>query len=1027
MKHLAVWATLLLAAASVAWFFLGDTLGLGSSGAQTAIDGDDDETLLEGTDDVRLSAKGASPSSPSPERTTASGDPMALGGLVVRGRCVDERRMPVAATVTVRFMGGRVVDATAGSDGRFAVALGETPGATQGQGTVYARTDGGLAALHSFWGTMAPATGAADAQEMSAGVVVLRPGQILSVQVTNAAEPVPNADVASFGSGTWGNRALLFEGRADEHGSLTLPLLPPGRVVVLAGGVAGAGRGQASVHVPVADETKPVVVELTQERVVQVEVVDKQSGDPVVGAVLRVGDPYGTPPPGGVGYLPAPVVAPTDSQGRTAIHGIGTGPQESLQVRVEASGYPHMAAQRAGPWSRFNFGSVKAEQDELRIELERTRSTTFPIAPGDVPAPPDGSTLAVKIAAWGLSTGDPASLATAAVRDGHLVIDGLNPGTVQGTVRAPDGRAATFVAPKGKTEGKPVTFVAAHALTVRLLKADGAPASGRHVTLRSRGNFRPGESVTTNEDGEATFPPATTKVGTVVLLAARPSNWWSGVPLGEVKLEAQKEPVVFTLPDERALTLRVRLDGQAGLPSTYWLRVGGQYVPADAIDEVPERGELHVDAALPDGDKPLPVALSAQGYLQVAVEVARTDLGKPVELALQPSATIIARYTKPTDGRFNLGLQVWDEQTSVWSRASAGRSNSWRPGGAQQEENTRRFEGLKAGRYRVIEWHSRLTSDPVDLALRAPPAEVFLDLSVLTHTEGRVVVPAGYEASRATVQRADASDNAGMLRWTGRARVGKDAAFKMRCVRGEPLRLTVKHPLLVPAPDGGTVSARGGATNVVLRLVAGPEIRFRVAGMDLTQPPAPARARERVPLVVPPPLPPGVRSGGTIVTYRIFAPGAYDTALEQGAASVRDGSLVIGGLTAGRYTLMLERADFAPRLYENLELPQGAAKDLGVIDFSKGSTLTVRLEVAPDKPVPSVLVSAQALDGPSYRRTKRGSEAEVSLGALGAGRFQLLVRRREIGMGRRNVVTLLDTEITLDGSNDLAVGVPINK
>ena len=96
-----IWLVLLAAMGAVVWFFLGDSLGLGSERAADA-ERSNATTLVEGDDSVTLSAQGggaANADGTAGASDAPTGDPMALGGFVVRGRLVNETRHPVAGTV----------------------------------------------------------------------------------------------------------------------------------------------------------------------------------------------------------------------------------------------------------------------------------------------------------------------------------------------------------------------------------------------------------------------------------------------------------------------------------------------------------------------------------------------------------------------------------------------------------------------------------------------------------------------------------------------------------------------------------------------------------------------------------------------------------------------------------------------------------------------------------------------------------------------------------------------------------------
>ena len=566
MRNAWLWIVLVVALGAVAWFFFGDSLGVGP-GPDPADDLSlDDSDLVDGTDAVTLAAKGtAAKSADAMKGATdkAQQDALARGGLIIRGRCVDEARHPRQTTVVVSIPGCDVVETTTGTDGRFAVAVGELEMAGgQLRGTVHATTEDDLIGFHLFWLWPVP-----DMEESDAGVVVLGKGEPLSVRVTNAGAAVPNARVALFGSGNWGNRALMSEDVTDEHGLLSFPLVPIGSVTVFAGGPLGTGRGQTDSTLPRADAAKPLEIELTEERVLDVEVVDKETGDPVVGAQLRVTDTLAQFPPLGPGYRPLPAVMVTNEQGHALVRGLSSRKGERVRIAVVADGYP--AGIGRGIARGTNTKYIKAGVTEVRFELAKLRTVTFPIKAGDVAPPPEGSTLTVEQRNWGPVGGQPGTM-TATVQSGQVVIEGMPARSMSGAVVAPDGSIATFRVQAGKDEGGELTFARGYRLHVRVLQADGAPLVGRRVTFQGRGGGRFSGGEKTDENGEALLPPSRFSKGEIRVFQDA-MQWWSAITVDTVDLTTQEGIHVVTMPLETKLTVSLRLDGKARLPARYWL------------------------------------------------------------------------------------------------------------------------------------------------------------------------------------------------------------------------------------------------------------------------------------------------------------------------------------------------------------------------------------------------------------------------------------------------------------------------
>ena len=1017
-----VWLVLVLVAAvaAAAWFFLGDSLGLGN-GTRPDEDFSHDANLVVGDDAVTLAASGTGSTKTQDADSEAAGqanaDPMARGGLVLRGRVVNETRHPVEAAVDVSLAGGEPVHATTGADGRFEVALGDPPsGTVQLRSVIVARGPNDLIALHNHW------IWNAQVEETDAGVIVLRKGQPLSVRVMHAGASVPGARVAVFGAGNWGNQALFAEATADEDGRLDIPLVPQGAAHVHAAGGPGTGRGEAKVTIPRGDTSSPLEVDLADERIVDVEVVDKETGDPVAGAKILLGDSRASPPPSGPGYRPELDVPATDEQGRTQIRGLSASDKSRLRLAVVAEGYPH-AATAWGGRGRINEKRIKATETDVRIELVKMRTVTFPIKAGDAGVPTDGAELTVSERNFGPMTG--ASAAVASIRDGELVIENLRPARVNGAVSTKDGLMANFSAPSNKDEGSPVTFVKGSSLHVRLLTKAGEPAPDTSLALQARQGWKLVGPVTTDENGEVRFPATDMKVANLKVMQDA-AQWWNAVTVDTIDLTKQKGICVVTMPDESKLTVALRLDGKARLPTTYWLTLGNRYIAPSNIEERPDAGELVVSLRMEDGEKPINVSMTADGHLPASKEVAREDLGKPIVLELKPSATFIVRYTKPESGRFNLRAQRWKPEEEKWVNAW-GNNNFRSP--RPPEENTQRFEGMDAGRYRILEQQSRMTSEPFDVELGAPPTEVYMDLSVLTFTEGRIELPDGYNVRQARVSKETGSQDRGR----GTA-ARKDGTFQLRSVRGEPLELTVTHPLLVAAKTGGIAKTKGGAQNVVLRLEPGSEVQFKVAGLDLKGSRGPVSDEERMAMerVL-------VESGGdgpiafsgrgrVPVSFRVYRGGTLSgDPLRRGTPIAEEGVLRIGGLEPGTYSFFMERSGFAPKRMVGVELGKGV-KDLGTIAFSEGSKIKVTL-VSPDgKPLPNAWGRLRCLGTPTYNRSAHNrGKPELQFSGLGAGRFQLAVTvqgTNPYGPGGDGG-KIFDKEVAVDGSNDMAITVEV--
>src|SRR5439155_15164025 len=97
---------------------------------------------------------------------------------------------------------------------------------------------------------------------------------------------------------------------------------------------------------------------------------------------------------------------------------------------------------------------VAADATSVTVPLVRRRRTVWPVEPGDVAAPPDGTVLVLR-AQVGSGIGAPAS--TAVMERGQVVVEGVAPGRCAAVAFAPSGvQAYLWCGPSGP---KPAKFV----------------------------------------------------------------------------------------------------------------------------------------------------------------------------------------------------------------------------------------------------------------------------------------------------------------------------------------------------------------------------------------------------------------------------------------------------------------------------------------------------------------------------------------------------------------------------------------
>jgi hypothetical protein len=206
---------------------------------------------------------------------------------------------------------------------------------------------------------------------------------------------------------------------------------------------------------------------------------------------------------------------------------------------------------------------------------------------------------------------------------------------------------------------------------------------------------------------------------------------------------------------------------------------------------------------------------------QVALE--RTDLAHR------------ARPRRPEEGRVSILPQHQDAQGAVGHRARD-RIVQW-PEPPQRPDGSYLFPGVTRGRWRVLDERSGASSEPIEVVGVSAPVEVSLDLS---RSNGPAVAsswttPPSWRASDIRVlDSASGADkelgDRGASRPRGRTHATERSAS--RCQGTARSRSLPGNPWLVPDPEQGSIVLRGGKENLVLRLVAGDELRIPLANVN---------------------------------------------------------------------------------------------------------------------------------------------------------------------------------------------------
>lgn len=360
--------------------------------------------------------------------------------------------------------------------------------------------------------------------------------------------------------------------------------------------------------------------------------------------------------------------------------------------------------------------------------------------------------------------------------------------------------------------------------------------------------------------------------------------------------------------------------------------------------------------------------VSAPGFAPARAELDLTAPEPFAEVTLSRTAVLVVRVVPPPDGSYyQLEPQRMDERSGEWGLPSelfGYRGLSW-PNGP---DGTFLLAGITPGRWRVLDRRSGIASSEVEVAPGDARVEVLLDLGGTAWVEGRVEAPDPAELAWARVLvLTDGEPAPPSKALPGEPLPGAHVSrgrFRVQVPSDREVTLRVWHPWLAPDPEAGEVRVRGARSGVVLRLVAGDELRL--------------------------PLP---ELGSRVRELRIarYAAGAAPegTPLEWHRAPL-EGGVLRCGLPRGRWSLLVDPLrDFAPLLLRDVEI--AGRTELPPPALDPGSRLVVRVLVPEDRDPPRIFVSAVRLDEPVYIRTVNSEgEARVVLTGLGPGRFRVL-------------------------------------
>ncbi len=886
--------------------------------------------------------------------------------IVVKGRVVHANGSPAAdATVKAWCIQRHVEPTQTDANGRYRLELGAPP-----------RTLGQALAIHAIArdgtaGTIDQKLWVGSPPSITAKPIVLRRARTLRVRVVKQGSPVPYARVvlSSLIFSTWTPRC---ERIADANGDARfVGLAKPGWRIDASS--PDGGRGTAICAVPIDPDERVKVDVHSANRSLRVRVLDQETKEPIAGAVIEVlerrkGYVKGT----ATHYAPAPHIPPTDDDGRTAIHHLD--PRASIALVAHVRGRAPSAAPNPTYIDYFKIDSAPAIPMDARdvvLHVPTPKEVNWPVSgAGGGVVPPDGTPITLHSRSV---FGSAHLLAPIDIRmrDGRLccTLPLLPSQPYVGVARTSNGQIATVTLPVGTTEGPDVTFFAAGEVRVVLHYADGHPACGARVQLNGR-------VVNTNDDGEAQFgdlPDGTYAALLVPTHATKMDEWEQQNILGTVTLTQGGEGrIEATVARARDVHLTLKREGEPFLPPGLSLAIDNTELTQYERTQDPGTVRFSVRPDALTNVARFLVSSPNMGSRQVELHAEDGHQALHHELEIEPAAPVRIRVRPPADKRFRVELQRWDTDRKQWRREGWNPLHPWPQHYLLPE--VLEWQGVRAGRCRVVDQDSGVHTREFQFDPAHPPDEVILDLQDVIEIEGSVEVPNGHDVKKTFLGVQGRAPRALPFGQKGGLEVADDGSFTLRCKRGAKFALVVEHPALLLAEGGTRMEVRADETPK-LRLVAGAQAWFTLH--PATRPGADSRNRHA-------PLHLHVwRHGNTDETPRSYF--------------FRPVSSVVrfGGLTPGRYDVLIDLAPWAPLRLDGVKL-EGAISDLGKVRLPVGASIEVTLVMLKETRTFPVELLSKSLASPSTVRSVRCDPGEpVILQGLSIGQHNLMLCRTD--------------------------------
>lgn len=565
----------------------------------------------------------------------------------------------------------------------------------------------------------------------------------------------------------------------------------------------------------------------------------------------------------------------------------------------------------------------------------------------------------------------------------------------QGEALGPEQTVARLFCPLDANEGTPTKFVRACNITVVVLKPDGAPAPGVNVGIFNQGNNPMGKA-TTDGEGVARLEMLEGQLAELYVLGT--SDFDRKEQIGTIDLRKGDLRIEHTLMGRRLFELRVVVDGKPALPEGRQVGIGA------AMDQVAidaEQGLMTGSVALRPGARKITASCGAPGYLRETAEIDVPAGDEPIRhtFTLRRGPELrVHEIGKPPE-RFVFELER--QEGPYWQPVDSKRVMP-RPERRPASDGWT-YAGLYPGTYRIRALGGT-TSGPVTLAAGGPPADLTLDYTKIAAIRGKVEMPEGGAINEAYLQLEGEGIETDVFNpnWSQPIRPSyKDGTFEIFIPGDRKVSLSVRHQRFAPHPERGRFETVTGAEGVVLVLVQGPSVRFRVPQYF-------AKYAERFEK-----NPKWQRPSVEVRLFRGEPVGKPEYTL---FAQAEDREWKASGFVPGTYTLWFDMPESVPVVRKDMELAEDI--DLGDLPMEPGSTLKIRVQVREPFVPPRIHVWANRLDEPRYSRgLNSGGEEWVVVPGLAAGKYTLtggVTMQMGMGPGR-----MLNEEIMVDGASDV--------